>query len=95
MTERARTHFRVEGRVQGVGFRRFVEIRARVHGLAGWVRNCDDGAVEVLAEGTPDAVAASRGEAQRGPPGARVTRVVDLPDAGHAALPDPFAVYLG
>ena len=42
----------VTGRVQGVGFRWFVEREARLIGVGGWVRNCDDGAVEVLASGT-------------------------------------------
>ena len=42
----------VTGRVQGVGFRWFVEREARLIGVGGWVRNRDDGAVEVLASGS-------------------------------------------
>jgi acylphosphatase len=47
-------HFLVKGRVQGVGFRWFVHREAAELGLRGWVRNTDDGAVEVLAAGEPD-----------------------------------------
>ena len=43
--------FLVRGRVQGVGFRWFVEREAHILGIAGWVRNNADGSVEVLAMG--------------------------------------------
>ena len=43
--------FLVRGRVQGVGFRWFVEREAQMLGIAGWVRNNADGAVEVFAQG--------------------------------------------
>ena len=46
--------FLVRGRVQGVGFRWFVEREAHILGIAGWVRNNADGSVEVLAQGTRD-----------------------------------------
>ena len=45
-------HSRIEGYVQGVGFRYFVLEKAQDLGLTGWVRNCTNGDVEVLAEGT-------------------------------------------
>jgi len=44
------------GRVQGVFFRDSARERARAHGVSGWVRNRDDGAVEAVLEGRPDAV---------------------------------------
>ena len=46
--------FLVRGRVQGVGFRWFVEREAHILGIAGWVRNNADGSVEVLAMGSRD-----------------------------------------
>ncbi|MDF1502631.1 acylphosphatase [Roseisolibacter sp. H3M3-2] len=72
-------HVRVEGRVQRVGFRWFVREEATRLGLAGWVRNLPDGAVEVAASGEPDALAALRAALARGPQGARVAAVADLP----------------
>lgn len=68
--------FVVEGRVQGVGFRWFVVRHAEALGLAGWVRNRDDGAVEVAARGPAAAVAGLEAELQRGPSSAHVSRVV-------------------
>lgn len=66
----------VRGRVQGVGFREFVRRRARSLGLAGWVRNGDDGvSVEVHAEGPPEALEALRRELARGLAIARVDAV--------------------
>jgi acylphosphatase len=50
-TQLARLHATVEGRVQGVGFRAFVEQSAEMLHLRGWVRNRWDGSVEVTAEG--------------------------------------------
>jgi acylphosphatase len=46
----------VHGRVQGVFFRDSARERARAHGVAGWVCNRPDGAVEAVLEGSPDAV---------------------------------------
>jgi acylphosphatase len=67
--------FLVRGRVQGVGFRWFVEREAHILGLAGWVRNTADGAVEVLAQGTHDQLASLRARLQQGPRAARVDNV--------------------
>ena len=67
--------FLVRGRVQGVGFRWFVEREAHMLGVAGWVRNNADGAVEVLAQGTRDQLSALLGRLQQGPRAARVDRV--------------------
>jgi acylphosphatase len=62
----------VSGRVQGVGYRAFAARAARDLGLVGWVRNLEDGDVEVWAEGTADTLDRLEAALQRGPAGARV-----------------------
>ncbi len=54
--QRVRRRVIVRGRVQGVFFRDSVRERARAHGVAGWVCNRSDGALEAVLEGKPDAV---------------------------------------
>ena len=66
---------RVEGFVQGVGFRDFLVMAAQMRKLDGWVRNCADGSVEALVSGPTKAVEAFVGAATQGPRGARVTAV--------------------
>ena len=64
--------FVVRGRVQGVGFRWFVEREAHILGIAGWVRNNHDSSVEVLAQGTRDQLLGLRSRLREGPRAARV-----------------------
>ena len=71
----AARRFLVSGRVQGVGFRFFAQEAAALDGLAGWVRNLDDGRVEVLAQGEREALVRFERTIRRGPPGARVEDV--------------------
>ena len=68
-------HVAIRGRVQGVGFRAFVEHEALKRGVAGWVRNRRDGSVEAVFSGAPEAVAAAIDACGRGPPGARVEAI--------------------
>lgn len=57
MEERiVRKHMVASGRVQGCGFRFFVNMTADKYHLTGWVMNCDDGTVELEAQGTPEAI---------------------------------------
>jgi acylphosphatase len=65
----------VSGRVQGVFFRDTCRREARRRGVAGWVRNRPDGAVEAVFEGPPDAVEALVGWSRTGPPDADVAGV--------------------
>lgn len=79
-----RIHATVSGRVQGVGFRYSACTEALRLGLVGWVRNLDDGRVELEAEGAPDAVGALADWLAHGPAGARVEGVeaVDIAVVG-------------
>jgi len=75
----ARQAWRVRGRVQGVGFRVFVQRHGRALGLAGWVRNLPDGSVEVVAQGAPETLSLLREHLQQGPPRAVVRAVEEVP----------------
>lgn len=88
----ATVHLEIAGRVQGVGFRWFVREVARRADVAGWVRNRDDGRVEIVASGSEPAIEALISAARAGPPGARVDRVAELPLTGPRDLPRPFTV---
>ena len=70
--------FVVRGRVQGVGFRWFVEREAHILGIAGWVRNNPDSSVEVMAMGTRDQLAGLRSRLREGPRAARVDDVEEF-----------------
>jgi acylphosphatase len=73
---------RIEGSVQGVGYRFFAVDEARKLGLDGWIRNRSDGSVEALVSGPTKQVESFVATCMRGPPGARVSNV-DM----HAADP--------
>ena len=78
-------HVAIRGRVQGVGFRVFVEDEALKRGIAGWVRNRRDGSVEAVFSGAPEAVASVIDACGRGPMGARV-EALDQRDGEAAEL---------
>ncbi len=73
--ENVRVRLRIEGRVQGVWFRESTRRQAQSLGVKGWVRNCADGSVEVLAEGTSEAVESIIQWSHQGPPAASVDKV--------------------
>jgi acylphosphatase len=75
----------ITGRVQGVGYRAWVEHQARVHHLEGWVRNRRDGSVEALFTGPADVVSEMVTLCRRGPVSARVDAVQD--EAAHSDAP--------
>ena len=85
-------HFLIQGRVQGVGFRWFVQREAGLRDLRGWVRNTEEGEVEVVASGAAEefaecapscargrAAAASTGSSSIGWPTPRLT--ISIPSA--------------
>jgi len=70
-------HVTLSGRVQGVGYRAFVDHAARSHDLEGWVRNRRDGSVEAVFAGPAEAVTAVIATCRRGPSSARVEALRD------------------
>lgn len=71
--------FLIAGRVQGVGFRAFAEAQAAVEGVHGYVRNREDGRVEVVIEGDEESVLRVERKLRRGPPAASVETFVVEP----------------
>jgi acylphosphatase len=72
-------HVTIRGRVQGIGYRAFIEHHAIASRLEGWVRNRRDGSVEALFSGPPGIVANMVALCRRGPPSARVEAVTEEP----------------
>jgi acylphosphatase len=70
-------HYRIRGRVQGVGYRYFARRAAQRLGVRGFVRNLPDGDVEVHAEADSDTLQEFRAELERGPDSSRVSEIVE------------------
>ena len=85
-------HVEVTGRVQGVGFREFVRTIAQRLGIAGWVRNREDGAVELAASGQASQIETLLAAVRRGPSGGNVRDVRTLPVDPQESLPKPFVI---
>src|ERR671922_1007328 len=77
-------HVTISGRVQGVGYRAWVDDTARARDLEGWVRNRSDGRVEAVFAGPAEPVTAMISACRRGPSSARVVAVQD--DAGNPEM---------
>ena len=92
MSDNMQLHGIITGRVQGVGFRFFVIRCARRLGLTGWVRNAANGGVEVVAEGSPEALSELLAELQQGPPGGWVRDVQAQWRAATGAYEDFYVV---
>lgn len=65
----------VSGKVQGVNFRAWVKDQAEALGIKGWVRNLNDGRVEVLAQGDDQALSSLRGKLAQGSTFSRVENI--------------------
>ena len=85
---------RVSGRVQGVGFRWWVQREARELGVRGVVRNAADGSVEIEMAAEPDALDRLRALLHEGPPAARVVEVKEImaTTTPPHRLPDSFEI---
>jgi acylphosphatase len=70
-------HFLIQGRVQGVGFRWFIQREAAELDLRGWVSNTEEGEVEVVASGSAEDLAELRASLSRGPRGSRVDQLIE------------------
>jgi acylphosphatase len=77
-------HLTIRGRVQGVGYRAWVERQASAHGLEGWVRNRRDGSVEAVFAGPADIVADMVTSCRQGPSSAGVDAVNEAPASSEA-----------
>ena len=91
MAMRVARRFVVSGRVQGVGFRWFIQEFAALEGAAGWVRNRPDGGVEALVQADVEAVVRIERQIRRGPPSAVVERV-DVWDEPTSDRLGPFVI---
>jgi len=69
------THLYIKGDVIGVGFRAWTKIQAKIIGVVGWVRNHQDGFVEVVVQGDEDKVKSMIELLKKGPPVSRVDDV--------------------
>ena len=78
-TDRTIVRVTVRGRVQGVGYRAWVEDQATLNGLEGWVRNRQDGSVEAVFAGPSQDVAEMVAACRNGPPASRVDAVSETP----------------
>jgi acylphosphatase len=76
---RAILHVTIRGRVQGVGYRAWVEYQATAAHLEGWVRNRRDGSVEAVFAGSPKIAAEMVALCRHGPPSAKVEAVLNEP----------------
>jgi acylphosphatase len=86
-------HFLIRGRVQGVGFRWFVHREASELNLRGWVRNTEEGDVEVVAAGEPEDISDLRVSLRRGSRGSRVDNILEHTlDESEAASLDAFRI---
>lgn len=81
-------YLKICGRVQGVGFRRWaVKEASRIGGLSGWVRNAEDGSVEILMRGQEARVEEMIACCYKGPLWARVDQISFIPAVSNYFLP--------
>ncbi len=81
MSQRTAKRWLIKGRVQGVGFRFFVQNKAMTLGVTGWARNLDDGRVEVYAVGAPDRLSDLAAALHKGPRMADVRSIEEHDEA--------------
>jgi acylphosphatase len=81
-------YLKIEGRVQGIGYRRWAVLKAlEIGGISGWVRNEDDGSVEILMHGDDEVINQMIQACYEGPLFARVDKISFLPGVKNYFLP--------
>jgi len=85
-------HLKIEGRVQGVGFRYYTRKTADKYAVNGWVKNMDDGTVEAVLAGNEKAVMKMMEKLRDGPSPARVTGMEEIPTDNRAGDFQSFTV---
>lgn len=81
-------YIKIEGRVQGIGYRRWAVSKAQeIGGISGWVRNEDDGSVEILMSGSDEKVNKMIEDCYKGPMFARVDKISFLIKVNNYFLP--------
>jgi acylphosphatase len=85
-------HYRITGRVQGVGFRYFATKKAEELNLNGWVKNMPDGSVEVMLSGDDKLIEEMLKHLRMGPRSARVDDIEEIPTTGKPEILDGFTV---
>jgi len=90
MSPQKRIHLIISGRVQGVGFRNAVYLKARKLDLKGWVRNLADGRVEIVAEGQEENIQPFISWVARGPKAAVVEKVETRPERYQKVIYEKF-----
>ncbi|MBP5343664.1 MAG: acylphosphatase [Alphaproteobacteria bacterium] len=80
-------HIKVYGRVQGVGYRYFVEKHALQLNISGWVRNCSDGSVEIMADGSPEDLESFIDWCKKGPLFGSVSQIKPVIRSDYATQP--------
>jgi len=93
MSKKMVKHIKISGRVQGVGFRYFTYKIAQENGIAGWVKNCDDGSVEAWISGEESDVENMMKAISRGPAMAHVNRITELSSGIEMADSDSFEIH--
>lgn len=81
-------YLKIDGRVQGIGFRAWAVRTAKELNVSGWVRNVDDGTVEIRMKGEEDQIDEMIKRAYQGPMLARVDEVKFLPKPPSYFLPE-------
>jgi len=92
MVDHKTFHYLISGRVQGVFFRQSTQEKAVELNLKGWVRNLNNGQVEVLAYGSTQKLTLFKQWLEQGPPTAKVDSVKESPSEEKVNIENSFSI---